>query len=386
MSAGASIRKPGAKHHDDSAKKCAKGTSAQGRAEPFGPDRGDGLSLIGSAGERGGERAEEDSEDEHELPVDLHLFLCEVFVGRHVIRGDGPFDQAGGPHESGGRAQENGLSEGFRSGRCRKNSQKPGKGSGDIGHPTIFQRHNYLLGQRMVYPRERYAVCSAFVAGDEEGEVFLKGLEIFFVHDFIAQNLNHEVVSDGVGGLGLLQQFFVGDDRTLLAFDVLIEKRVNVGVGRRIIAAVGLFHPILRGKKGDAAELDDAEGEHIGVAEFIRGVLGQFRHYGIFHRSFGNFGAEPVLIIGEPFVCECLIKERQEFFDVHSYDFATFRAHGILPCLFFAIRSNTSKKESDLTSFDFVKKAVTPMLGDPFLNLQEGKSVFYTLEKVGMKR
>ncbi len=145
--------------------------------------------------------------------------------------------------------------------------------------------------------------------------------------DLVRQDLDHHVVGDRIGVLGGLRQFLIDLDGALLALDVLVEQGLGIGVLRRLVAAVGHLVPLLGADGGRAPQLDDAQGQHLGVAQFLRGVLEKFGRHRLPHRPLGQLGPHPVLVIGQPLVGKGLVQQFDQFLHVHSDDRTTFRAH-----------------------------------------------------------
>ena len=66
-----------------------------------------------------------------------------------------------------------------------------------------------------------------------------------------------------------------------------------------------------------------------GMTKLVRRVLQKFGDHRFFHRPLHDFGAEPVLIISQPFVSESHIEQLQQLFHVHADDFSSFCTHTI---------------------------------------------------------
>lgn len=167
-------------------------------------------------------------------------------------------------------------------------------------------------------------------AFEHEFEVFEQVLQIFFVFDFVFDDLEGEVVGNHVLAFGDIHHFFVDGDGTLLALDVLLDDVAYKGIFRCVIAAVGVFVPVLGGEDRRAAELDDPRGEERGVIELIGGVLIELGDDGFFHGAANDFGADPVLVVREPFVRIRFVKHGNEFIDIHADDFASYATHSSL--------------------------------------------------------
>ncbi|MBP1728634.1 MAG: hypothetical protein H6Q56_1007, partial [Deltaproteobacteria bacterium] len=45
---------------------------------------------------------------------------------------------------------------------------------------------------------------------------------------------------------------------------------------------------------------------------------------GILHRPFDQFGAKPVLVVGQPFIAEGLAQQPEQFIHIHADNFASF--------------------------------------------------------------
>ena len=59
-------------------------------------------------------------------------------------------------------------------------------------------------------------------------------------------------------------------------------------------------------------------------------MLQQFGDHRFFHRPLDDFGAEPILIIGQPRVGERHVEQLQELLHVHADDFDAFGSHASL--------------------------------------------------------
>ena len=139
----------------------------------------------------------------------------------------------------------------------------------------------------------------------------------------------------GSGILHRLHQVLVNVDGALLASDILGQDLLDEGIGGGFVAAVRDLQPFFGADRRGAAELDDAQRQHIGVSQLFSGVQKQLRGNRIFHRAFDNLGAQPVLVVRQPFIRKSLVEHPQQLIDIHTDNLTSFCTHRFL--LLFAL-------------------------------------------------
>jgi hypothetical protein len=84
-------------------------------------------------------------------------------------------------------------------------------------------------------------------------EIFGKRLKIFLVRDFVLENLQYNVVGNGIFPLSGVEQALVETNSASLTLDILLEYRFHKRIVGRIVAAACYLVPLLRLRDGCAA-------------------------------------------------------------------------------------------------------------------------------------
>ena len=81
-----------------------------------------------------------------------------------------------------------------------------------------------------------------------------------------------------------------------------------MGVFGGIVAAVGEGVPISGFQDGFSSQLEDSLHQHVGMSKLVGSVLQKFSYGGVLHGSFHHFGANSVLVIGQPLVGQSFVE------------------------------------------------------------------------------
>ena len=116
----------------------------------------------------------------------------------------------------------------------------------------------------------------------------------------------------------------IAGDGAALGNQILLNQLHNPVVARRVIFAAGKVFPLFGVENRRAAQFNDPFAKFVGMVIFFVGVFHKLGHDGGAHRPFGDQGADPVLIIGQPFFRQRFVQGFQEFVMI---DFADFLSH-----------------------------------------------------------
>ena len=101
----------------------------------------------------------------------------------------------------------------------------------------------------------------------------------------------------------------------------------HIGILRSVVGTGTLFEPLVRVRNRSAAELHNAVCKQVGMIQLFCCVKVELCGHGILHRTFDNFGPQPVLIIGKPLTAIGSIQQFEQFIDIHSDNFYSFSSH-----------------------------------------------------------
>ena len=146
---------------------------------------------------------------------------------------------------------------------------------------------------------------------------------------FHLENAEDHVVRDRVLVLGLLHEAVVRLDRTLLSLDILFKHFEYRGIIGRIIPAVREFEPVLRFCHRCPTQLDDTGSEQRGMSQFFGGMQGQFGDDGFLVGSPDDLGADPVLVVCEPFIGIRLVKDFHQILHIGINNLSSKCSHEV---------------------------------------------------------
>ena len=140
---------------------------------------------------------------------------------------------------------------------------------------------------------------------------------------FLREDSEEDIGGDRVLVLGLLHEGIVGLDRTLLTLDILFQHLDDERIIGSIIPAVGQFEPLLGVGDRGPAELDDTGGEQGCMSEFFGCMEGEFGNNCFLVGPLDDLGANPVPVVGKPFIGECLVERVHEILDIGIDNFSS---------------------------------------------------------------